>query len=73
MNIKEITELTTYLNTLSKDDQCSISIGACYDGYIFVEDTDCDGCLNGDSMIKMGYIIVQDNPIWWALEGELPA
>lgn len=72
MNIKELNDLTNYLNTLPEDDKCSISIGACYDGYIFVEDTDCFGCLHTNKMIEMGYVIVQEDPIWWALEGELP-
>lgn len=39
MNIKQLTELTEYLNTLSEDDQDSISIGACFEGTFSLEIT----------------------------------
>jgi hypothetical protein len=71
MNIKQLTELTAYLNTISEDDQGSISIGACFDGYIFVEDYFGD-ILDAQKMHDMGYVYINSEK-WWALEEELPA
>lgn len=70
MNIKQLTELTTYLSTLSEDDQDGITIGACFDGYIFIEDY--FGILDAGVMYARGYVYIESEK-WWALEGELPA
>lgn len=70
MNIKQLTELTTYLNTLSEDDQDGITIGACFDGYIFIEDY--FGILDAGIMYARGYVYIESEK-WWTLEEELPA
>lgn len=70
MNIAQLTELTTYLNTLSEEDQDGITIGACFDGYIFIEDY--FGILDAGIMYARGYVYITSEK-WWALEGELPA
>ncbi len=70
MNVKELTQLTEYLNTLSEEDRGSITIGACFDGYVFVEDYFGD-TLDASKMIDMGYVYINSEK-WWALEGELP-
>lgn len=71
MNVKQLTELTTYLNTLSKEDQCGITVGACYDGYVFVQDY--YNTLDASKMIhELGYVYINSEK-WWALEAELPA
>lgn len=71
MNIEQLTELTTYLNTLSEEDQDGITVGACYDGYIFIEDY--FSVLDSSKMIhELGYVYINSEK-WWALEGELPA
>lgn len=71
MNIKQLTELTTYLNTLSEDDQDGITIGACFEGYIFIEDY-FGNVLDSNTMFNIGYVYI-GNCKWYALEGELPA
>lgn len=71
MNIKEVNELTAYLNTIPEDWESSISIGACFDGYIFVQDYFGD-TLNHEKMSEMGYVYIESEK-WWALEGEFPA
>lgn len=70
MNIAQLTELTTYLNTLSEEDQDGITIGACFDGYVFIEDY--FGILDAGIMYARGYVYIEREK-WWALEGELPA
>lgn len=70
MNIAQLTELTTYLNTLSEEDQDSITIGACFDGYIFIEDY-FGNTLSADKMSEMGYVYLYANK-FWVLEGEMP-
>lgn len=70
MNIAQLTELTIYLNTLSEDDQDGITIGACFDGYIFIEDY--FGILDAGVMYARGYVYIESEK-WWVLEGELPA
>ena len=71
MNTEQLTELTTYLNSLSEEDQDGITIGACFDGYLFVEDY-FGNTLDASKMIDMGYVYINSEK-WWALEGELPA
>ena len=70
MNIKQLTELTEYLNILSEDDQDSISIGACFDGYVFVEDYFGD-ILDAQKMHDMGYVYLNANK-FWVLEESIP-
>lgn len=70
MNIAQLTELTTYLNTLSEEDRDGITIGACFDGYVFIEDY--FGILDAGIMYARGYVYIESEK-WWALEGELPA